>query len=94
MVKIQKYTNTASPFSGISFINEVFNKVGLSQLIDNKLGNRVKLVGYSYSEIIRNLCNVFLSGGDVIEDVSTHLDVYLKEIPNNNVPSRHQYYED
>jgi len=33
------------------------------------------------------LCNVFLSGGDVIEDVSTHLGTHLKDIPNNNVPS-------
>ena len=86
-MKVQKYTNTVSPFSGISFVNEAFNKAGLSQLIDNELGNRVKTVGYSYSEIIRNLCNVFLSGGDVIEDVSTHLGNHLKEIPANNVPS-------
>lgn len=86
-MKIQKYTTTVSPFSGISFVNHAFNKVGLSQLIDTELGNRVKLVGYSYSEIIRNLSNVFLSGGDVIEDVSTHLGAHLKEIPNNNVPS-------
>ena len=86
-MKIQKYVNSVSPFSGISFVNESFNKVGLSQLIDSELGKRVKYTGYSYSEIIRNLTNVFLSGGDVIEDVSTHLGVHLKEIPNNNVPS-------
>jgi hypothetical protein len=87
MVKIQKYGNSVSPFSGISFVNASFNKVGLSQLIDSELGKRVKYTGYSYSEIIRNLTNVFLSGGDVIEDVGTHLGVHLKEIPNNNVPS-------
>jgi hypothetical protein len=86
-VKIQKYSNTVSPFSGISFVNHAFNKVGLSQLIDTEIGSRVKLVGYSYSEIIRNLSNVFLSGGDVIEDVSTHLGAHLQEMPNNNVPS-------
>ena len=87
IVKIQKYTNTASPFSGISFVNHCFNKVGLSQLIDTELGSRVKYAGYSYSDIIRNLTNVFLSGGDVIEDISTHLGTHLKEIPNNKVPS-------
>lgn len=59
----------------------------MSQLIDNELGIRVKLAGYSYSDIIRNLSKVFLSGGDVIEDVSIHLGSHLKEIPNNNVPS-------
>jgi len=87
IVKIQKYTNTVSPFAGISLVNNSFNKAGLNQLIDNELGSRVKYVGFSYSDIIRNLCNVFLSGGDVIEDVSTHLGSHLKEIPHNNVPS-------
>ena len=86
-MKIQKYTTTTSPFSGISFVNYFFNEVGLSQLIDNELGIRVKYAGFSYSDIIRNLTNVFLRGGDVIEDISTHLGSHLKELPNNNVPS-------
>jgi hypothetical protein len=86
-VKIQKYKNTVSPFAGISFVNNMFNKVGLSQLIDNELGLRVRYAGYQYSDIIRNMTNVFLSGGDVIEDIGTHLNAHLKEIPNNQVPS-------
>jgi len=86
-VNVQKYSSTLSPFSGISFVNDSFNHVGLSQLIDNELGSRVKYVGYSYSDIIRNITNVLLSGGDVIEDIDTHLGSYLKEIPNNKVPS-------
>lgn len=86
-MKIQKYTNTVSPFAGISFVNHLFNKTGLSQLIDTELGGRVKYAGYSYSDIIRNLTNVFLSGGDVIEDIGSHLSTHLKEIPNNKVPS-------
>ncbi len=87
MIKVQNYKKSVSPFSGISFVNESFNKIGLSNLIDSELGQRVKFTGYSYSEIIRNLTNVFLSGGNVIEDVSSHLGTHLKEIPNNNVPS-------
>ena len=86
-MKIQKLSKTLSPFAGISFVNHYFNKIGLSQLIDNELGSRVKTIGYSYSDIIRNLTNVFLSGGDVVEDISTHLGEHLKDIPNNNVPS-------
>jgi len=35
-------------------VNQNFNSSGLTQLIDNKLGIRVKTVGYSYSGIIRN----------------------------------------
>lgn len=87
MIKIQNYKKSVSPFSGISFVNQAFSNIGLSQLIDSELGERVKYAGYSYSDIIRNLTNVFLSGGNVIEDISTHLGAHLKEIPNNNVPS-------
>lgn len=86
-MKIQKTLSNVSPFAGISFVDQSFNKCGLSQLIDNELGQRVKTFGYSYSEIIRNLTNVFLSGGSCAEDIHTHLGKYLKSIPGNNVPS-------
>lgn len=86
-MKIQKYSKSVNPFSGVSLVNESFNTSGLSQLIDSELGSRVKYVGFSYSDVFRNLTNVFLSGGDVIEDVGAHLGKYLKEIPNNKVPS-------
>ena len=86
-MKVQKLIDTVSPFAGISFVNDYFNKVGLNQLIDNELGARVKLVGFQYSEILRNLTNVFLAGGDCIEDISTHFGEHLKSIPGNKVPS-------
>lgn len=86
-MKVQKLNSTISPFSGISFVNHIFDKAGLSQLIDKELGNRVKLFGYQYSEIIRNLTNVFLGGGDCIEDINTHFGSHLKSIPNNKTPS-------
>lgn len=86
-MKVQKINKTISPFAGISFVNDYFEKTGLSQLIDKELGSRVKLFGYQYSDIIKNLTNVFLSGGDCVEDIGTHLGEYLKTIPGNNVPS-------
>ena len=86
-MNIQKLNSSVSPFAGISFANNSFNKSGISQLIDNELGRRVKTIGFDYSEILRNLSNVFLSGGGVIEDISTHLGEHLKMIPGNNVPS-------
>ncbi len=86
-MKVQNLKTKINPFAGISLVNYHFNKSGLSQLIDNELGIRVKTIGYQYSEIFRNLTNVFLSGGDVIEDINTHLGEHLKSIPGNNVPS-------
>ena len=86
-MKIQNYKTSVNPFSGISLVNYYFNRSGLSELIDNELGIRTKYIGYQYSEIIRNLTNIYLSGGDVIEDINTYLGEYLKNIPGNNVPS-------
>lgn len=86
-MKIQNFKTSVSPFAGNSIVNYHFNKSGMSQLIDNELGIRVKYSGYQYSEIFRNLTNIYLSGGNAIEDINTHFRDYLKSIPNNNVPS-------
>lgn len=86
-IKVQKLSDSVSPFAGISFVNALFNRSGLSNLIDTELGTRVQTTGYQYSEIIRNLSNVFISGGDCIEDISTHLKDHLVSIPTNQVPS-------
>ena len=86
-MKILKSTKTINPFSGVSFVNNTFNTIGLTRLIDNELGNRVKTFGYQYSDIIRNLTNVFLCGGSCVEDISGNLGEHLKNIPSNNVPS-------
>jgi len=86
-MKVQKISTNVSPFAGIFFINNSFNETGISQLIDNKLGARVKTVGFSYSDIIKNQFNIFYSGGDCAEDIQTHLGKHLKSIPGNHVPS-------
>ncbi|MDO9580099.1 MAG: IS1380 family transposase [Bacteroidales bacterium] len=86
-MKVQKLSSNVSPFAGISFVNNSFNETGISQLIDKELGARVKTVGFSYSDIIRNQFNIFYSGGDCAEDIQTHLGKHLKSIPGNHVPS-------
>lgn len=86
-MKLQKISTQVSPFSGINFLNEEYNKSGFTQLIDNQLGIRCKPYGFSYSDIIQNLMNVFFCGGDCAEDIQTHLRNTLLSIPDNNVPS-------
>lgn len=86
-MKLQKISTNVSPFAGISFVNNEFNNVGLTQLIDNELGARVKTFGFSYSDIIRNVTNIFCSGGDCAEDIQGPLGKHLKSIPGNAVPS-------
>ena len=54
-MKLQKISTQVSPFAGISFVQNEFVKVGMCQLIDNEFGSRVKTVGFSYSDIVKNL---------------------------------------
>jgi len=76
-LKLQNISTHVSPFAGISFVHNEFVKSGMSHLIDNELGNRVKTVGFSYSDIIKNLVCVFFSGGSCAEDIQTHLRKHL-----------------
>jgi len=77
-MKVQIISSNVSSFARISFVNNSFNETGMSQLIDNELGARVKIVGFSYSDIIKTQFNIFLSGGDCAEDIQTHLGKHLK----------------
>ena len=85
-MKLQKVSQTITPFAGISFVHEEFNKSGLSNLIDNYLGIR-NSTGYSYAELFRTWFEVFFCGGEVAEDVQKHLRCTLENIPDNNVAS-------
>jgi len=87
MTKVQKKSKVITPFAGVFFINEEFNRVGLSELIDTQLGIRAKGFGYKYSEIFRSWFNVFFCGGDCAEDIQVHLRNTLENIPANDVPS-------
>ena len=63
MAKIQKKSKVITPFAGVFFINEEFNRGGLNELIDTQLEIRAKDFGYKYSEIFRSWFNVFFCGG-------------------------------
>jgi hypothetical protein len=85
--KIEKISQTISPFAGISFINEEFNNCGLKQLIDTELGTRGVKALYSYSDIFKNWYDIFLCGGECAEDIQVHLRNSLEQMPCNTVPS-------
>lgn len=87
MVKIQKISNTSTPFGGIFLVNEIFEQCGLSELIDKELGKRNSNLGYTYSNLIRNFFNLILSGGECVEDIHQHFRPTLEQIPDNKVAS-------
>jgi hypothetical protein len=85
-IKVQQKFQTITPFGGISYINDEFTRSGLSALIDKELGRR-SILGYQYSDIFRTWFSLFFCGGDVAEDVHSHLRPTLEGIPSNPVPS-------
>jgi len=86
MAKIQKSKQIVTPFGGVFLTNEAFTQSGMSKLIDNELGKRFS-IDYQYSDIFRSIFDIFLCGGDCMEDIQTHLRPTLENIPNNKVPS-------
>ncbi|MDR2835188.1 MAG: hypothetical protein LBV69_03165 [Bacteroidales bacterium] len=86
-MKVQQISKTITPFAGVFFANDEFNKSGLGKLIDNQLGNRNSTKGYSYSNLIRNFFNLMLSGGQCAEDIQQHFRSTLEQIPDNKVAS-------
>jgi hypothetical protein len=87
MTKIQKISKNMTPFAGVFFADDAFNGSGLSRLIDRELGVRASNKGYSYSNLFRNLFNLFLCGGECAEDIQKHFRPTLEQIPGNAVAS-------
>jgi len=87
MAKVQKISKNITPFGGVFFVNEEFNRSGLRNLIDSQLGNRVSTKGYSYGNLIGNFFNLRLSGGECAEDIQQHFRPTLEQIPDNKVAS-------
>jgi len=68
--KIQLKNGNIGNFGGIFSTFDSFDKIGLSELIDNSLETRDIRAKYSYSDIIKNLTAIYFSGGDAIEDIN------------------------
>jgi len=79
-MRITPSKENITPFGGFNFCYEFFNKTGIPSLIDKHLGQRVKCVGFDYSEIFTNHLSVFLHGGDCTEDINDHLRENLKQV--------------
>jgi hypothetical protein len=85
MVKIEKISQSITPFGGISFVHDMFKRSGLRKLIDRELGSRVSTCGYTYGSLLGTWFDLFLCGGDCAEDIEEHLYDTLSAIPGNKV---------
>ncbi len=86
-MKVTTTTENISAYGGLNFISETFNNLDFAFLIDNRLGKRSLQAKFSYSDVIKNLWMLFLSGGDCAEDIEEHLKSDFLQIPNLKVCS-------
>jgi len=87
MAKVQIISKNTTPFAGVFYVHDEFNRSGLRQLVDTQLGYRVSTKGYSYGNLFSNFFKLFLSGGECAEDLQQHFRATLEQIPDNSVAS-------
>jgi hypothetical protein len=68
-------------------VNEEFKRCGLRELIDRQLGTRNSTKGYTYGNLIGNMFNLYLCGGECAEDIQLHFRQTLELIPSNRLAS-------
>jgi hypothetical protein len=75
-------------FGGIFHVMDVFEGVGLPELINSTLGERGNgRALYSYSDLIMSLFCIYLCGGDHIEDITSYLGGTFSMRPNTKAAS-------
>jgi hypothetical protein len=85
-MKIQKY-KPISAFGGINFVLEYLKKNNFDSLFNNNLPKLKNQSKYKWNDIISSLLNIYLCGGDCIEDLHTHLREHFINNPYINIPS-------
>ena len=83
---IQKSAKT-TPFAGILFIEDYFDRYKIGELCDEVLGKCAKQAEYSYADIIKSLWMIALTGGQALEDINNQTGSVLKLRPGAHVPN-------
>ena len=89
MAKVSIKSEKLTPFGGIYFTSKAFNALSIGKIINESLGMRsLTYNGYQWDEIVSALLDVYLCGGDCVEDVNRS-ECHLRESPNARIPTSH-----
>ena len=89
MAKVSIKSEKLTPFGGIYFTNKAFNALSLGKVINETLGTRsLTYNGYQWGEIVTALLDVYLCGGDCVEDVNRK-ECHLRESPGIRILTSH-----
>ena len=71
MAKVNIKSEKITPFGGIYYASKAFYALSLDKVINDTLGVRSSTYnGYRWDEIMSAMSDVFLCGGDCVEDVN------------------------
>ena len=76
-----------TPFGGLHLIHKRLSSKKFAQFIDQQLGDRVKTVGYNYSEFFLTRLYTTLCGGSATEDVNYIRENTLEQLHRFKAPS-------
>lgn len=89
MAKVNIKSEKITPFGGIYYASKAFYALSLDKVINGTLGVRSSTYnGYQWDEIISAMSDVFLCGGDCVEDANRS-ECHLRESPEVRIPTSH-----
>ena len=89
MAKVNIKSEKITPFGGIYFASKAFYALSLDKVINGALGVRSSTYnGYQWDEVVSAMSDVFLCGGDCVEDVNRS-ECHLRESPEVRIPTSH-----
>jgi hypothetical protein len=76
-----------SPFGGLNFVVQEFDRLGLGSLLNKELPSLAKQSHYDWRNLFYSFWSVFFCGGDCAEDLSQNFKKSLSGIPSFKTPS-------
>lgn len=76
--KVQIKNDTINSLGGIFFAIDQFRASRLAKLVNNTLGSKGLNARFKFSDTLENMASIFLSGGEVLEDVNFFRTFYIR----------------
>ena len=87
MAKVHTKSEKITPFGGIYYACKAFYALSLDKVINGTLGVRSSTYnGYQWDEVMSAMSDVFLCGGDCVED-DNRSECHLRESPEIRIPT-------
>lgn len=80
-------SESITPFGGLNFVFDEFEKIGLGRFINKELPNLPAQSKYSWKDILYSFWAIFFCGGDCAEDLSGNFKASLSTNPFVKIPS-------